>query len=239
MLAVAIASFYLGGAAGWWLHATFSRNPAAGVVWGVVERGDPVATTGDSDLHVKPDPTRAAPSDTPPKQNEAGAADAGKSDATSMRSDPIAELRRHNLRLPIEGADVESMKKGFAERRAGGARAHEAVDILSPRNTPVHAVERGTIAKLFLSKAGGITVYQFDPTEHFCYYYAHLQSYAGGLHEGQAVSGGDTIGYVGTSGNAPPNTPHLHFQIFELTPDRRWWDGRAIDPYAVFKREAQ
>ena len=126
------------------------------------------------------------------------------------------------------------MKGGFAERRDAGGRPHEAVDILAPRNTPVHAVDDGTIAKLFVSRAGGITIYQFDPSGRFCYYYAHLDRYAPGLLEGQRVSRGDVIGYVGTSGNAPPNTPHLHFAVFELDADRRWWKGRAIDPYLIF-----
>jgi murein DD-endopeptidase MepM/ murein hydrolase activator NlpD len=136
--------------------------------------------------------------------------------------------------MPIDGENVESLKGGFAETR-GGSRPHEAVDILAPRNTPVHAVESGTIAKLFSSKAGGLTIYQFDPSGRYCYYYAHLQRYADGLGDGQPVSQGDVIGYVGTTGNAPPNTPHLHFAVFELNADRHWWQGKALDPYRVFK----
>ena len=120
------------------------------------------------------------------------------------------------------------------ESRSGGEpHGHEAVDLLAPRNTPVRAVEDGTIAKLFVSKAGGNTIYQFDPSEQFCYYYAHLDHYANGLHDGQPVAKGEVIGYVGTSGNAPPNTPHLHFAIFKLGDDKRWWHGTAIDPYLV------
>ena len=114
-------------------------------------------------------------------------------------------------------------------------RVHEAVDILAPRHTPVQAVDDGTIAKLFPSKAGGNTIYQFDPNGRLCYYYAHLERYADGLHEGQAVSRGQVIGYVGTSGNAPPDTPHLHFAVNQLNADRHWWQGRALDPYEVFR----
>ena len=135
--------------------------------------------------------------------------------------------------MPIDGVDVESIKGGFAEPRAG--HPHEAVDILSARNTPVHAVEDGTIAKLFVSKAGGNTIYQFDPPQRLCYYYAHLERYAPGLHEGEAIRQGDVIGFVGTSGNAPPNTPHLHFAVFLLGAKKRWWHATAIDPYEVFK----
>lgn len=146
---------------------------------------------------------------------------------------PTATTGRSKLRVPIDGFDVEAMKGGFAERRIG--HSHEAVDLLAPRNTPVHAVEDGTVAKLFLSKAGGITLYQFDPTGRICYYYAHLERYADDIREGEAVRRGQVIGYVGTSGNAPPNTPHLHFAVFELGPERLWWRGKAVDPYLVFR----
>jgi murein DD-endopeptidase MepM/ murein hydrolase activator NlpD len=154
----------------------------------------------------------------------------------SIGIDPIAELRHHSLRVPLDNANVEVMKGGFAERRDRDARSHEAVDMLAPRNTPVHAVENGTIARLFFSKAGGTTIYQFDPSGQFCYYYAHLERYADGLHDGQPVSKGDVIGYVGTSGNARRDTPHLHFAIFQLTDVHRWWQGSPIDPYLVFRQ---
>ena len=109
------------------------------------------------------------------------------------------------------------------------------MDILAPRNTPIHAVEGGRIAKLFFSKAGGITVYQFDPSEQYCYYYAHLERYADGLQEGQTVKQGDVLGYVGTSGNAPKDTPHLHFAVSRLAADKHWWEGTPIDPYDVLR----
>ncbi len=140
---------------------------------------------------------------------------------------------RGALRPPLDGYDVEKMKGGFAEHREG--HPHEAVDLLAPRNTPVHAVDDGTVAKLFTSKAGGLTIYQFDPSGRLCYYYAHLQRYADGLHDGDAIQRGQVIGYVGTSGNAPPDTPHLHFAVFELDGNRQWWKGTAIDPYPLFQ----
>jgi murein DD-endopeptidase MepM/ murein hydrolase activator NlpD len=141
-----------------------------------------------------------------------------------------------SLRVPIDGANVEAWKGGFDERRDGGGRGHEAVDILSPRNTPVHAVTDGTIAKIFESKAGGHTIYQFDRDGRLCYYYAHLERYADGLRDGQTVEQGDVIGYVGTSGNAPANTPHLHFAVYQLDSEKRWWKGTPLDPYLVFTR---
>src|SRR5262249_58504484 len=129
---------------------------------------------------------------------------AGTSGSDRHESDAVTELRRHALRLPLDNARVASMEGNFAESRSGEPRGHEAVDILAPRNTPIRAVEDGKIAKLFLSKAGGNTIYQFDPSERFCYYYAHLDRYADGLHDGQLVAKGEVVGYVGTSGNAPP-----------------------------------
>jgi murein DD-endopeptidase MepM/ murein hydrolase activator NlpD len=159
---------------------------------------------------------------------------AGPAPASVSAESALDQLRGRRLRMPIDNASVDAMKGGFDENRRG--QRHEAVDILAPRNTPVHAIEAGTIAKLFFSKAGGNTIYQFDPSSRICYYYAHLERYADGLREAQQVAQGDVIGYVGTSGNAPPDTPHLHFAVFELGPERHWWQGRAVDPYMVFRR---
>jgi murein DD-endopeptidase MepM/ murein hydrolase activator NlpD len=99
----------------------------------------------------------------------------------------------------------------------------------------VLAVEDGEIAKIFTSDAGGLTLYQFDPSETFVYYYAHLDGYAPGLKEGMRLRKGDVVGTVGTTGNAPKNTPHLHFAIAKLDPDKRWWGGTALDPFLVWR----
>lgn len=138
-------------------------------------------------------------------------------------------LRARALAVPVQGKTARDIKDNFAELR--GARAHEAIDILAPRGTPVVAVADGTVKKLFTSDRGGLTVYQFDPEEAYSYYYAHLDRYAGGLAEGKRLARGDVVGYVGTSGNAPPNTPHLHFAIFRLGPEKHWWEGTPINPY--------
>jgi murein DD-endopeptidase MepM/ murein hydrolase activator NlpD len=137
------------------------------------------------------------------------------------------------LIIPVAGAGQESIRDMFNEVR--GNRRHEAIDIMAPRGTPVIAADDGVVRKLFTSVPGGLTVYEFDPDQRFCYYYAHLDRYADGLKDGQAISQGDVIGYVGTTGNAPANTPHLHFAVFELSADKRWWQGKAVDPYEVFK----
>ena len=148
-------------------------------------------------------------------------------------ADPIADLRGRQLTIPVRGVERADLHSSFADKR-GSNRVHEAIDILAARNTPVLAVEDGTVARLFSSQAGGTTIYQFDPTSTYVYYYAHLQSYASGLQEGSAIKRGDVIGYVGTSGNAPENTPHLHFAIFKMTEKKQWWQGTAIDPYEIF-----
>src|ERR1700689_3984197 len=106
---------------------------------------------------------------------------------------------------------------------------------MAPRNTPVLAVEDGRLVKLFWSQRGGNTIYQFDPSATYAYYYAHLERYADGLHEGDALHRGQVIGFVGTSGTAPPDTPHLHFSIFLLSGEKHWWQGTAINPYPVFR----
>jgi peptidoglycan LD-endopeptidase LytH len=149
--------------------------------------------------------------------------------------DAIDDLRDRDLLVPVRGVTREMLRDSFKEAR-DKIREHEAVDILAPRRTPVVAVEDGTIAKFFTSERGGITIYQFDPKQTYAYYYAHLDSYASGLSEGDRVTRGQTIGYVGTTGNAPENTPHLHFQIFVLTDQKQWWKGTAVNPYDVWKK---
>jgi murein DD-endopeptidase MepM/ murein hydrolase activator NlpD len=144
----------------------------------------------------------------------------------------IEMLRERHLKMPVD-VDRDDLRDTFSDAR-GASRAHEALDIMAPRHTPVRAVEDGRIQKLFTSKPGGLTIYEFDPTETFTYYYAHLDRYAEDLHEGQMVKRGDVIGYVGSTGNASPDAPHLHFAIFRLTPERQWWKGEPINPYPVF-----
>lgn len=182
------------------------------------------ATETSSDAPGKLRPTRSPDGDVVP----GSVATSG-----STVSYSVQQLRARDLQVPVEGVKRADVPDMFHQTR--GAGEHEAVDILAPRNTPIHAVEDGTIARLFFSKAGGITVYQFDPTEQYCYYYAHLERYMDGLTEGQKVRRGQVLGYVGTTGNAPKNTPHLHFAIFKLTDEKKWWEGEPVDPYLVFK----
>ena len=133
------------------------------------------------------------------------------------------------MELPVQGLTLADLHDTFNEVHNG--HAHEAVDIMAPRGTPVHAVVSGTVRKLFLSKPGGNTLYEFDEASELCYYYAHLDRYADGVHEGMRVKRGDIIAYVGSTGNADSRRPHLHFAVFELDPKREWWKGKPIDPY--------
>ena len=142
-----------------------------------------------------------------------------------------AEPRRGSLVIPVAGIAPRQLSDSFNEIHSG--ERHEAIDIMAPRGTPVLAVEDGRIAKLFDSKPGGLTIYQFDPTEKFAYYYAHLDKYAPDLAEGRQVKRGEVIGYVGSTGNASAAAPHLHFSIFVLGPEKRWWRGTAINPYPL------
>jgi murein DD-endopeptidase MepM/ murein hydrolase activator NlpD len=130
---------------------------------------------------------------------------------------------------PIHGLALANLRDSFAEVHNG--HPHEAIDILEPRGTPVHAVVSGTVRKLFLSEPGGNTIYQFDEMGVYCYYYAHLNAYVKGLRQGMRVERGDVIGYVGSTGNADRRAPHLHLAIFELGPERLWWKGKAVNPY--------
>jgi murein DD-endopeptidase MepM/ murein hydrolase activator NlpD len=152
-------------------------------------------------------------------------------------SPPPADLAWRDLLVPVQGIRREDLLDTFDDPR-NGLRLHEAIDIMAPRNTPVLAVEAGRIVKLFSSVRGGLTIYQFDPTEAYCYYYAHLESYAPGLEEGNQVARGQVIGAVGTSGNAGPNNPHLHFAIFRLDARKHWWQGVPINPFPLLAGDA-
>jgi murein DD-endopeptidase MepM/ murein hydrolase activator NlpD len=118
----------------------------------------------------------------------------------------------------------------WQSRGDGAERTHQAVDILAKRGTPVLAADSGTVLRLTRNTLGGITIYATDPERRFVFYYAHLDHYASGLYEGKVVAQGEVIGYVGTTGNAPKNTPHLHFQVMRFVDARTWWNGPPFDP---------
>ena len=137
-------------------------------------------------------------------------------------------LASRALGFPVKGHEG-ALRDDFGELR--GNAPHGALDIMATRGTPVVAVDDGRIAKLFRSKPGGLTVYQYDPAEKLAYYYAHLDRYAPDIKQGAKVKRGQVIGYVGSTGNARADAPHLHFTVYALPPGKQWWKGVAINPF--------
>lgn len=135
------------------------------------------------------------------------------------------------LAIPVQGVRGSQLRDTYTEAR--GSRTHEALDIAAPRGTPVLSAADGKLVKLHDSKAGGLMVYAADASDRFVLLYGHLDRYADGVREGMALKRGQTIGYVGTTGNAPPGTPHLHFAILRGEPSRAWWRGTAVNPYPL------
>lgn len=173
----------------------------------------------------------------PPAQPEVMPVAAAAPVPTPMAAEEgAALLALRPLAFPVEGIDAAKVSDNYAQGR--GNRSHEAIDIMAPRGTRVVAVDDGTLVKLFTSVPGGLTVYQFDPQGQLAYYYAHLDRYAEGVKEGMALKRGDLIGYVGSTGNASPDAPHLHFAVFRLGPERQWWKGTPVNPYAALRNAA-
>lgn len=138
------------------------------------------------------------------------------------------------LAVPVQGIKPAELSDTYTQARAGGARSHDAIDIMAAEGTPVLSASDGTVEKLFFSDGGGgITVYVRSPDQRWTFYYAHLQGYAPGLAEGQKVKRGQLLGRVGHSGNANPVGPHLHFAINRMEPGQRWWQGNPINPYPL------
>lgn len=155
------------------------------------------------------------------------------SDGPGSKHPMIDELKAKGLLIPVPGVATGDLIDSFTQPR-GDKRVHNALDIPAPRGTPVLSTDSGRVLKLFTSKAGGLTIYAIDPTDKYIYYYAHLDHYRPGLAEGMRLARGDTIGYVGTTGNAPPNYPHLHFTIVRALSSRQWSRGTPINPAKVF-----
>lgn len=199
--------------------------------------GAPPATppsSGDAPAIAPPDPTppavdtgKGAPPPAPPQTDRVNPVPEGD------QGDP-GPLALRGIGLPVANLNEKDIHDSFNQSRNGGERRHEATDIMAPKGTPVVAVETGVIAKLFTSRPGGLTVYQYDPDEKYVFYYAHLDRYVDGLREGMLVRRGQRIGYVGATGNADPNAPHLHFAILQMGPEKKWYgDTRPVDPYPL------
>lgn len=163
-----------------------------------------------------------------PSRRRAGPAPAAEPAVTATAEQPGA-----GLVIPVAGVAPAQLVDSFSDPRGGGARIHGAIDIPAPRGTPVLAAADGSVEKLFESRPGGNTIYQRAADRRTVYYYAHLDSYAAGLTEGTAVRRGEAIATVGSSGDADPRAPHLHFEVHRMMPGERWWQGTAVDPYPL------
>lgn len=198
----------------------------ANAVYFLVVRDRPV---GIGSVAVTPTPepkprAPSAPSTSPPTISA--------QTATGPAPRPAAPVNIAGLIVPVAGISARQLSDTFTDAR-GTDRVHDAIDIMAPEGTPVFAVADGSVEKLFDSKQGGLSLYQFEPSGRYVYYYAHLQRYAPGIVEDKTIRQGEVIGYVGYTGNAIPEAPHLHFAIFELGPEKKWWKGTAINPYSL------
>lgn len=138
------------------------------------------------------------------------------------------------LIVPVQGIDVRTLRSNWGDERGGGTRAHQALDIMAPAGAPVIAAADGVVEKLYFSKGGGgVTLYQRADGGDLMLYYAHLRAYAVGLAEGRRVRAGETIAYVGDTGNAGAGNYHLHFAVARMAPGERWWQGTPVDPYPL------
>ncbi|HWW76277.1 MAG TPA: M23 family metallopeptidase [Pyrinomonadaceae bacterium] len=170
-----------------------------------------------------------APDATPSADASHGGADSAGGTAQTS-GDPL-----RGLLIPVAGVRAEQLQDTFDAARSEG-RVHDAIDIIAPRNTPVLAAADGRVVRLFQSAKGGTTLYQLaSADEHVVLYYAHLERYADGLAEGHFARRGETIAYVGDSGNATPGNTHLHFQIYRVADPGHFWTGDNINPYPLLR----
>jgi peptidoglycan LD-endopeptidase LytH len=186
----------------------------------------PLATPGVNANTSTPQ-TAATPAPTPPPDKT--------TEPAATAPPQVVPQGASDLLIPVVGVRPEQLRDTFADARSEG-RVHDAIDIMSPCGTTVVAATDGTVVKLFQSVRGGTTIYERSPDDKTIYYYAHLKAYADGLAENQTIKRGQTIAYVGDTGNAGPGNCHLHFAIWLIADPRRYWDGQNVNPYPLLKR---
>ena len=205
----------------------------------------PVTGTGSDTVSFTPAdvssfeaaPTGSDLSPVPPSPAVAGAAPltrTGGSSFPAVTGADLATLREHALLIPAQGVTADKLIDSFDDVR-GGTRRHEAIDIMAPRGTPVLSADAGQVLKLHNSVAGGLSIYIADPSQRFIMLYAHLDRYRPGLAEGMPVKKGELLGYVGSTGNANPAAPHLHFAIARSDNMKEWWKGTPLNPFLVWR----
>lgn len=173
--------------------------------------------------------TEEVPAYVPPVAGRTGPRDTVAVEATPSELAALAS----QLIIPVRGVAARDLRDSYTEPRGGGTRSHQALDIPAPRGTPVLAAADGRVLRKFSSKDGGNMIYATDASEKFILMYAHLDRYADNLVDGMTVRQGDIIGYVGTTGNAPPDLPHLHFALARASDIRDWWKGTPINPFPL------
>ncbi|MDG2527073.1 M23 family metallopeptidase [Stenotrophomonas sp. HITSZ_GD] len=241
-LVLVVCGLLVGAAGYWWLYGPDTVSTGTQINQAVAQATGGAPATPAPATPVAPErvalqsPPAAQPPTSVAPAAEAGHLDAGVPPASLGAANapaPAGEAAGGNgLLLPVQGIARADLHDTFTDARSEG-RVHDAIDIMAAAGTPVLAVADGTVEKLFDSQRGGLTIYQFEPSGRYAYYYAHLQRYADGLAEKQTLRRGQVIGYVGSTGNASPDAPHLHFAIFKLGPERHWWEGEALNPYPV------
>lgn len=181
----------------------------------------------------------AAPSATPAPKAESGgtptatqAGTATEADASGEAAAAMAELESRHIILPVASVSAP-IADSFDDARDDGGRTHHAIDIMAPRGTPILSADDGKVLRMSSNTLGGITMYTTDPDGRLVYYYAHMERYNDAMSAGRSVVKGDTLGFVGTTGNAPPNLPHLHFQVMLMPADGKYWEGEPINPFAL------
>ena len=158
----------------------------------------------------------------------------GKAVTATLEGPAQLVVAPSGLAIPVAGIDARDLVDTYTQSRAGGARVHNAIDIMASEGTPVLAASEGVVEKLYFSRGGGgITVYVRSPDQQWIYYYAHLQEYAPGLQEGQRVARGARLGSVGSTGNANPAGPHLHFAVLRMAEGEPWYEGTPVNPYPL------
>lgn len=134
-----------------------------------------------------------------------------------------------DLMIPVEGVRGRDLRDSFGAPRDAGKRKHKGIDIFAPKGTKVVAVSPGVITYIGEQRLGGKCIWLRAP-DGSMFYYAHLDRWVGGLREGMEVDKGETLGYVGNTGNARTTPPHLHFQIVSRS--------ATVNPYPVLVKSA-
>ena len=189
-------------------------------------------------LYARSTPAPAAPAPpVAPLPAAPFAAPPAKADTNRVVTVALA-FSADRLQVPVAGYTPADLADSFTARRSGG-RTHNAIDIMAPRGTPVVAVSDGTIARRRTNRLGGKVLYVLAPGGGYAFYYAHLDGYAPGIEDGREVRQGDTLGFVGSTGNAAATAPHLHFQVLRgRVSARNPHGGQAVNPYPMLRRSA-